>query len=282
MTSRMEELVKMLITGKATDPAPLPETPKKGGIKTLPFVEAGQTIAHNGPLHITGPVGAGATVKVKKGGLLIDGEVGDGANISVEDDGVNHIISVGRGGNVSISNITVSGSSRVVINGRDVTEQLKASQAEQGPEGLTIKGVVGAGVSLHSSSDITLEQLAAAKLTARAGRDVTGYNIGKGADLNAGRDVTLRAIFDGCAVNAGRDLKLGKAHESCALRGARDVRVGHVDPGTRVSSGRDVTIDYAATTVPVEAGRDASVHVAIEKAIVRAGRKVAIKQRLPG
>jgi len=233
------------INGKRVDGNGGGKSPKKE-TKIIDQIAAGETFSHDGPVEVTGNIGAGAMVKIKNGGLHVKGDVEDAANIKVEDDG-NGNVSV-SGGDIVGGNIRISGNFSSVSIGNNISGGGSDEKSD-----LTVDGQTGNDVVLYSDHKIDIKA-AGNGLKADAGHSFKAQSLGNNAEVESGHSLTAGDIGTDAELDAGHSMSVGRL-------GANSYAVsGHSFNGSSI--GQDCKI---------RAGHSLNVAEAHESALLKAG-----------
>tara|TARA_R110002124_G_scaffold10609_13_gene52693 strand:+ start:550 stop:1401 length:852 start_codon:yes stop_codon:yes gene_type:complete len=244
----MESEMAIYINGKRVDGNGGGKSPKKE-TKIIDQIAAGDIFSHDGPVEVTGNIGAGATVKIKNGGLHVKGDVENGATIKVEDGG-NGNVSI-SGGDIVGGNIRISGNFSNVSIGN-------ISGGGSDKSNLTVDGYTNNNVTLYSDHKITLKA-AGNSLQAEAGHSFQALSIGNDAEIDSGHSLTAGDVGENAQLDAGHSMSLGRLGANSYAVSGHSFNGSALGAGCRVRAGHSLNVAEAHESALLKAGHSKNV-----------------------
>lgn len=236
------------INGKRVDGNGGGKSPKKE-TKIIDQIAAGDVFSHDGPVEITGNIGAGATVKIKNGGLHVKGNVEGGVNLKVEDSSNGHL-SV-SGGDIVGGTIRISGNFSNVSVGNISGGGSEAAN-------LTIDGSTGNNVALYSDHKIKLKA-AGNSLKAEAGHSFQAQSIGNDAEIESGHSLTAGDIGENAQLDAGHSMSLGRLGANSYAVSGHSFNASALAEGCKVRAGHSLNVAEAHESALLKAGHSKNI-----------------------
>ncbi|TNE32021.1 MAG: hypothetical protein EP349_02795 [Alphaproteobacteria bacterium] len=236
------------INGKRVDGNGGGKSPKKE-TKIIDEIAAGEVFTHDGPVEVTGNIGAGATVKIENGGLHVKGDVEDGANLKVEDSG-NGNVSI-SGGDIVGGNIRISGNFSSVSIGN-------ISGGGSDENNLTVDGTTGNDVVLYSGHKIDIKA-AGNGLKAEAGHSFKAQSIGDNAEVESGHSLTAGDVGTDAELDAGHSMSIGRLGDNSYAVSGHSFNGSSIGKACKVRAGHSLNVAEAHESALFKAGHSKNI-----------------------